>query len=176
MNRLTMFDASNAFLKPAQPENALAPRPQQAPQGPAPADPGQRLMMDLQRDLGLSPEQAAGVVGNLAHETGGFRHMQEIAPIVEGSRGGYGYAQWTGPRRRQFEEWVSQQGLDPNSYEANYGFLLHEMTATPEARVVPALRNALSPEDAANVFSERFLRPGIPHSESRLRYARQYYS
>ncbi|WP_319568271.1 phage tail tip lysozyme [Cohaesibacter marisflavi] len=87
----------------------------------------ERLMTNLQKDLGLTKEQAAGLVGNLAHESAGFKTLQEISPTVRGSRGGYGYAQWTGPRRRQFEAWTKEKGLDPTSYEANYGFLKHEL-------------------------------------------------
>lgn len=134
---------------------------------------GPRLMTDLMRDFELTPEQAAGVVGNLAHETGGFRHMQEISPVVPGSRGGFGFAQWTGPRRRQFESWASEQGLDPNSYDANYGFLAHELRNTPEGRVIGDLRGAQDVASAARVFSDRFLRPGIPHMDSRLAMANQ---
>lgn len=132
-----------------------------------------RIMADLSRDLGLTPEQAAGVVGNLGVETGGFKHMQELNPIVPGSKGGYGWAQWTGPRRRQFEAWAAQNGLDPNSYEANYGFLKHELTATPEGKVLADLRGAQDPASAASVFEQQFLRPGIPHSDRRAQYAQQ---
>lgn len=133
-----------------------------------------RLMADLQRDLGLTQAQAAGVVGNLATETGNFQHMQEINPVVKGSRGGFGYAQWTGPRRRQYEAWAQENGLDPTSYEANYGFLVHELTATPESRVMGDLTAAETPEQAAQVFSEQFLRPGIPHMDRRKANAARY--
>jgi hypothetical protein len=44
----------------------------------------------LMRDLGLTDIQAAGLLGNLGHESGGFRQLQEIAPAVPGSRGGWG--------------------------------------------------------------------------------------
>lgn len=133
-----------------------------------------RLMADLQRDLGLTQAQAAGVVGNLAAETGDFQHMQEINPVVKGSRGGFGYAQWTGPRRRQYEAWAQENGLDPTSYEANYGFLVHELTATPESRVMGDLTRAKTPEQAAQIFSEQFLRPGVPHMDRRKANAARY--
>ena len=76
-----------------------------APNAPQQMDAGEigpRLVADLARDFNLTPAQAAGIAGNLAHETGGFKHMQEIQPMIPGSRGGYGFAQWTGPRRRAF--------------------------------------------------------------------------
>lgn len=137
---------------------------------------GARLMSDLQRDLGLTRAQAAGIVGNLDHESGGFASLQEIAPVVPGSRGGYGYAQWTGPRRRQFEEWAEARGLPLNSYEANYGFLRYELTETPERRGLDAVRRHDTPSGAARDFSNTFLRPGIPHMDSRVSRAESYAS
>ena len=47
---------------------------------------GPRLM----RDLGLTDLQAAGLLGNLGHESGGFRQLQEIAPAVAGLPGRLG--------------------------------------------------------------------------------------
>ena len=157
---------------PASASGSAAPRPS-APASGAFSEIGPRLMTDLMRDFELSPDQAAGIVGNLAHETGGFRHMQEIQPVVPGSRGGFGFAQWTGPRRRQFEGWAQEQGLDLNSYDANYGFLAHELRNTPEGRVLGDLRGAPDAQTAARVFSDRFLRPGIPHMDSRIAMASQ---
>ena len=81
----------------------------------------------LMRDVGLSIEQAAGLVGNLGYESAGFTKLQEMQPMVRGSRGGYGWAQWTGPRRRKFEAWAEANDLPVSSDEANYGFLLEEL-------------------------------------------------
>lgn len=135
---------------------------------------GARLKSDLMRDFGLASHQAAGVVGNLDHETGGFRFMQEISPVVPGSRGGYGFAQWTGSRRNDFEAWAKARGLNVSSYEANYGFLKHELTSTSESRVVPKLLAAPTVEEATRIFSQTFLRPGIPHMASRVERAQRY--
>jgi len=133
----------------------------------------QRLSSDLSRELGLSKEQAAGIVGNFAHETGGFKHYQEISPVVPGSRGGAGISQWTGPRRDAFEAFAKQAGKDPTSYDANLGFLLHELRNTEEGRVLESLKGAQTAEDAAQVFSNEFLRPGKPNMASRQALAGQ---
>lgn len=137
-------------------------------------DVGNRLMNDLISEFGISKAQAAGVVGNLAHESAGFNTLQEIDPLIEGSRGGFGYAQWTGPRRKQFEEWSASQGLDPSSYEANKGFLVHELKNTPEKRVLDSLKKTKTADQAARVFSDEFLRPGIPHTDSRIELAQKF--
>ncbi|NVK16705.1 MAG: hypothetical protein HWE35_21240 [Rhodobacteraceae bacterium] len=136
---------------------------------------GNRLMRDLMRDFGFTRAQAAGVVGNLDHESDGFKGLQEYNPIVKGSRGGYGYAQWTGPRRRQFEAWAAQNGhSDLSTYEANYGFLKYEMSQTWEKRAVDRVKQTNSVEDATKVFQDTFLRPGIPHTSSRIQRAQGY--
>ena len=137
---------------------------------------GRRLMEDLQRDFKLTPEQAAGFVGNLDHETGNFKFMQELKPVVEGSRGGYGFAQWTGPRRKAFESWAEENKLEPSSYEANYGFLKYELENTSEGKVLDRLASAKSADEAAEVVSKEFLRPGKPHLDSRKGRANRYLS
>lgn len=173
-------NAMAAMVAPRQSANPMSgytgPHGGRAEAGGAPTEIGQRLMADLMRDFGLSPAAAAGFVGNLDHESGGFNILQEIDPMVEGSRGGWGYAQWTGPRRKQFEAWAAENGLDPSSYEANYGFLAHELSNTPEGRVIQSLQGVDDPAIAAKVVSDTFLRPGIPHMDSRVTRAMNYYS
>lgn len=138
------------------------------------SDTGYKLVEDLIDEFDLTREQAAGFVGNLDYETGGFKFMQEIEPMIPGSKGGYGFAQWTGPRRRQFESWSQEQGLDPSSYEANKGFLFHELKNTREGRVLESLRNVNDPQEAARVVSDEFLRPGIPNIGERMARASGY--
>lgn len=134
------------------------------------ADTPGRLMEDLARDYGLESHQAAGIVGNFQVETGNFKHQQELNPTVAGSRGGYGIAQWTGPRRRALESYASSNGLDVSSYEAQYGFLTHELNGD-YAYVMRQMQTAGSVEEATRIFMEQFERPGVPHWDKRLEYA-----
>lgn len=173
------------------PGGRIAPGSDWSPSSPTPArssaqsaNIGERLTRDLMNDFGFTRDQAAGFVGNLHHESAGFASLQEITPMrrnEDGSfspsntaRGGYGYAQWTGPRRLEFEQWAFERGLDYDSYEANYGFLRHELQNTSERRVVARLRAAGSVEQAAEVVMDTFLRPGIEHLSSRVAAARRY--
>lgn len=126
-----------------------------------------QVIQALSTDLGISPEQAAGVVGQLGFESDGLQAINERQPMVPGSRGGFGWSQWTGPRREAFETWAGQNQLDPGSPEANYGFLLHELTNTPESKVVEALKAAPDAQTAGRIFTEQFLRPGIPAQDQR---------
>lgn len=131
-----------------------------------PDTPG-RLMGDLSRDLGLTNYQAAGIVGNFSVETGGFKHQQELAPTVPGSRGGYGMAQWTGSRRVALEAHAASMGLPASSYEAQYSYLLKELNG-PYAGVLKEMQNAASVEEAAHIFMKKFEVPGVEHWDKRL--------
>jgi hypothetical protein len=131
-----------------------------------------KLFTDIKSELGVSDAVAAGIVGNLAHESGGFLQLQEIDPMIKGSRGGFGYAQWTGSRRVEFEKWAADKGIDPNSYEANKGFLIHELKNTAEGSVLKELENVTDPLEATKIISDKFLRPGKPHMNSRLAWTK----
>jgi peptidoglycan hydrolase-like protein with peptidoglycan-binding domain len=103
-----------------------------------------RLFNDLKTDFNLSDVGAAAIIGNLMVETGNFRSLQEISPLVEGSRGGYGIAMWTGPRRVAYESWAEQNGLPVDSYEANYGFLKEELTNRQAGSIESMGRNTIT--------------------------------
>lgn len=136
----------------------------------------EKLMEDLQADFQFEDFQAAGIVGNLARETGNFRYMQEINPIVKGSRGGIGYSQWTGSRRVAFEAWAQEQGIEDHlSYEANYGYLTEELNGRYK-RVVDKVRKTETVEEAARVFMKYYLvpHPNYTHLGERISYAKSY--
>ncbi|WP_038367838.1 phage tail tip lysozyme [Bosea sp. UNC402CLCol] len=124
----------------------------------------------LMADFGFTREQAAGIVGNLGHESGGLNELQERNPTS--GRGGYGWAQWTGPRRRAFEAWAAEKGLDPASDEANYGFLRHELR-TSHKGAVSAVKRAGSVEDATVAFENTFEQAGIKNYPSRNKWAQR---
>ena len=118
-----------------------------------------KLIDDLKADYGMSTEVAAGFVGNLWHETGGFKYMQEIKPLVKGSKGGLGFAQWTGRRRNNFESYLEKEGKkDAASYEANYGFLKEELNTT-ESRVLKKLKGVSDITNATKIVSKNYLIP-----------------
>lgn len=140
---------------------------------PAGKDWAGRLMKDLMEKEGLSKEAAAGVVGNLSHETGNFTAMQEKNPSA--GRGGYGIAQWTGPRRKNFEKYAADNGLSPDSYEANFGFLHQELNSS-YAGVLKGLKGAGSVAEATDLFARDFEAPGVMAMDKRLSASEQAYS
>ncbi|WP_187275091.1 phage tail tip lysozyme, partial [Methylobacterium sp. WL120] len=129
------------------------------------------IVKNLMADFNLTKEQAAGIVGNLGHESAGFTAYQEANPRG-GGRGGAGWAQWTGPRRRQFEAWAAAKGLDPKSDAASYGFLKHELNTT-ESGALAAVRKQSSVQGATVAFENGFERAGVKNWGSRMKYANQ---
>lgn len=122
-------------------------------------------------DLAITREQACGIFGNLGTETGGFTALQEKAPIIKGSRGGYGWMQWTGPRRKKYEAWCKTNNKNPALDETNYEYLILE-TKTDELHSLVQLRKTKTVEAATETFMKQNLRPGIPHLDNRMRYAK----
>lgn len=138
----------------------------------APNNTGLRMMQDFVKQ-GYTPQQAAGIVGSLAQESGNFSIMQEINP--QGGRGGYGYAQWTGPRRAQFEAYARANGASTDDYETNMGFLMHERNNTPEGRTFDRLYTAPDVATSTAIFTNGYLRPGIVNMRARVNNAQLYY-
>ena len=125
----------------------------------------------LAAELNLTPAQAAGIVGNLQGELGqGIRAIQEGAPIR--GRGGFGWAQWTGPRRVAFEAYAKQHGLDIRSDEANFGFLKKELSSPEYAKMMEQIRQQQGSNAAAasaNIVLRQFERPKDPDATQRAR-------
>lgn len=128
------------------------------------------IMRMLMADFGLDDIGAAAILGNLGHESAGFKFLQELKPMVPGSKGGYGWAQWTGPRRKEFEAYCSRNSLDPASDKANYGFLFVELKGSEKA-AIPAVKAADTLKDKVIAFEAAFERAGVKHYESRIEWA-----
>jgi Phage tail lysozyme len=122
------------------------------------------------RDFNATVLDAAAVFGNAGHESGGLAKLQEIKPTVKGSRGGYGWFQWTGPRRRAFEAFCKAQGLKPQDDEANYRYLVEELRGA-ERPALAAMARAKTLYDKVVAFEMAFERAGVKHYPSRMAYA-----
>lgn len=106
--------------------------------------------MDFFRKKGMSSEQAAGLVGNLLHESGlmpnrkqslsgeaGVLTISSIAPVeadianTDSSRG-YGIAQWTTEGRQQaWLDFAATENQDPLSLDLQLKFVWHELETQP---------------------------------------------
>jgi len=120
-------------------------------------------MNNLVNDFELSPHEAAGVMGNLAHESEWFTKLQEEKSkyTKPGNKGGYGWAQWTDsewePRRTNFLKYAKVNKLHPTSDQANYGFLKTDLSNNP--RYIKSIRGADDVNDATERFMNSYEKP-----------------
>lgn len=120
---------------------------------------------------GLPDHVARGIIANLRDESNLNPAISEQNPLVRGSRGGYGLAQWTGPRRRQLEAYAEDRGVSPADADVQLDFLMEELNTTESAAYRRLLRTDNAAE-AAQVFLNHFERPAERHRRTReLAYA-----
>lgn len=119
---------------------------------------------------GFSLPVAQGIVANMKAESNLQPGINEIAPVVPGSRGGYGLNQWTGPRRVAYEQFAAERGKPFDDLQTQLDFTMYELQG-PERAAYAALQGVTNPIDAARIYSEQYLRPGIPNMDKRLAYA-----
>ncbi len=103
---------------------------------------------------------------NAMDESGMNPAINEIAPLVPGSRGGFGLMQWTGPRRRALEAFAAERGADVADPAIQMDFLLTELHG-PEAAAWRAISAAGDTGRAAAEIVNKFLRPAEAHRARR---------
>lgn len=143
------------------------------------------VVRELANDLDWPLASAAALCGNFGVESIEFTAFQEIGP--RSGRGGVGWGQWTGVRRRNFEKWAQGNGLDLRSDEASYGFTVFEFSGADETMepgsdfkpMAIQLRGHLSLENATHLIHEWYERPQealdgtFKSGPKRLEYARR---
>jgi len=103
---------------------------------------------------------------NAMDESGMNPGINEIAPLVPGSRGGFGLMQWTGPRRRALEAFAAERGTSVDDPALQMDFLMTELQG-PEAAAWSKISAAGDTGTAAAAIVNRFLRPAESHRARR---------
>lgn len=115
---------------------------------------------------GLPEHVADAFILNFQDESGLNPGINEISPIVPGSRGGFGLAQWTGPRRKALESFAAQRGTSVADLDTQLDFLMSELQG-PEARAFEAIMSSPDTGSAAAAIVNNFLRPAEEHRTRR---------
>jgi len=115
---------------------------------------------------GLPEHVADGFVMNFKDESGLNPGINEQNPIVPGSRGGFGLAQWTGPRRKALEAFAAQRGVPVDDPNMQMDFLVQELQG-PEARAAQRIMASQDAGSAAQAIVNDFLRPAEQHRAAR---------
>ncbi|WP_133718453.1 phage tail tip lysozyme [Methylocaldum gracile] len=127
----------------------------------------EEYVMTYLTSRGFAPHQAAGILGNLAQESG-------LNPRAVGDGGAaYGLAQWRGPRRAALMDFATKSNRDPNAMDTQLDFLVDELQG-PEQRALNSLVSARTPQEAAIAFSRDYERPGKPNNERRVSLAQRF--
>ena len=135
------------------------------PSGGGGASGNAKTALDFFIQQGWSPEQAAGLVGNLQAESG-----QNLDTNTYGDGGaGYGIAQWHGPRQRDFQRVIGRP-LKGSSLEDQLKFVQWELTHS-EKRAGQRLKAAKSADEAAAIIDQYYERSSGIHRTRRIKYA-----
>lgn len=126
--------------------------------------------MDFFQSKGWTKEHAAGIVGNLYHESAGMQ--PEV--LGDGNKS-FGLAQWNGPRREALFQYATSKNERIPSFQTQLEFVQKELEESP-VNGADALRRARTVEEAAKVFSDMYERPGKPMLASRIKYANEIYN
>jgi hypothetical protein len=133
---------------------------------------------NLKKDFGLNDAQAAGIVGNLWHESGGMNTGITQGGGIGGPNGnmaddngnGYGIAQWGGVRKQGLIDFANANKLDPSSQAANYGYLKQELQGEYKG-AIDAVKGTNDVAGATAAFCNSFEKPSDPQMASRVEYA-----
>lgn len=117
-------------------------------------------------DRGLPAHVADGFVMNFQDESGMNPGINERNPTVPGSRGGFGLAQWTGPRRRELEAFAQQRGVPVSDANLQMDFLMTELGGS-ESRAAQSILASQGSGQAGAAIVNQFLRPAEQHRSSR---------
>ena len=117
-------------------------------------------------ERGLPNHVADAFLMNFQDESGLNPGINEVSPLVPGSRGGYGLYQLTGPRRREYEAFAQQRGVPLDDIDAQLDFLMQEGSST-ERGAFDRILVVPDTGTAAVEIVNSFLRPAKSHRESR---------
>lgn len=130
------------------------------------------LMAMLMKDFPVwGIMDAAADAGNSGYESAGFTALQEIKPVVSGSRGGYGWYMWTGPRRLEYEAYCTRNNFDPSADLSNYKFHFLELKG-PERHTIDAVASANTLADKVRAFEDAYERAGVKNYADRIAWAK----
>lgn len=117
-------------------------------------------------ERGLPAHIADGFVMNFADESGFQPGINEMEPLIPGSRGGFGLYQLTGPRRRRYEAFAAERGVAASDVNAQLDFLMMELEGS-ESDAAAKIMDTSTAGEAGAAIVEHFLRPSKEHRERR---------
>jgi murein DD-endopeptidase MepM/ murein hydrolase activator NlpD len=176
--------ASVASSSISQPQQNLMGTPSSGGISGRGVDKGVSVAKKLIADLGITPAQAAGIVGNFLYESAGMNPGEREGspygtpekPPALGTVGvGYGWAQWTNSRPGdRLDKFLKSYGGDKGKIatdDDNYRFLMKELKGSESLNRKGVITGTYFPKDdpqaASDWFRRNWERAGVPADEKR---------
>lgn len=104
---------------------------------------------------GLTPVQAAGIVGNLQAES----NFDTTVVGKADNMGSIGIAQWHSGRKQNLLNFAKKRGQRYDSLTTQLDFIIEELNSPEYAKAMEGLNNARNPKEAAISFMNNYERP-----------------
>ncbi len=149
------------------PSASSTPTPVTVPSQLAGTDNVDKVMKYLMTDpeLNLTPEQAAGAVGNARQES-----YSEIRPDAE-NNGYYGMLQWS-PERQQDFQTVMKKPMKGSTIEEQLAFMKYELTQGKYKKSLEKLKKAKTVEESTKIFHDGVEGSEDTNLDKRVAYAK----
>ena len=125
-----------------------------------------KVMTRMMQEFGLTVEQAAGIAGNIGHESAFNANARNP------KNGMYGLAQWDTRRRANFKKAIGRD-IHGSSFDQQLDFLVHELKTT-ESAAIDAIKKTTTVSGAAASFERNFERANGSGMADRKKRANQY--
>lgn len=121
--------------------------------------------LEFFQSKGLSAFQAAGIVGNLIHESG-------LNTTIKGDGGkAFGIAQWHPDRQKGLKQLAKSRGTDISDFNTQLEYVWQELNST-EKTALDKLLKSRNTQEATMAFMS-YERPGNPQFQKRLNHANE---
>ena len=121
--------------------------------------------LEFFQSKGLNAFQAAGIVGNLIHESG-------LNTTIKGDGGkAFGIAQWHPDRQKGLKELAKSRGTNISDFDTQLEYVWQELNST-EKTALDKLLKSKNTQEATMAFMS-YERPGNPQFQKRLNHANE---
>jgi hypothetical protein len=104
------------------------------------------IYQELRKQLNYPDEAIAGIMGNM------YQESRFIPTATNSSTGAFGLVQWLGPRKNDFNKYISNNNLNENSYVDQIKFIKNELDTTFIYTKNNLIKNT-NVDDATKIFS-----------------------
>lgn len=130
----------------------------------------EKYAMNFFINKGLPSHAAAGIVGNLIHES-------NLNTSIKGDGGrAFGIAQWHPDRQKGLKTLAQSRGTAITDFDTQLEYVWQELNNSYYRRALDGIINSTNVEQATTAFMKHFEKPGKPYLERRIKHAKSLLS